>query len=653
MKKMLLLASLVCAISASAAIPEDFTITPGQGATVSSLKEIKVVTEGHIETYVNRSITVNGESIGVTQKTTGTYDNNLTLTLAKEIVQSGEYTIVIPKNVFEYNCEFDYYEQEYLGTMNPEITWTITIDNPDHPIIPDVPDVTVKAEPENNATVDSLAKVTLIFDGATTATPSDNAALKGVVSSLGKDLDVAVTLLQDVNTANGLSVNISPAIKESGAYTLTIPAGMVEYNKGEANAATSAEIKLNYTVKAPLKAGDLFTAEDGRRYQVLSLDPATAALWFPSIGNEAPYENMTTCPLEATYEGKTYKVTEIGRLALSEIKTLKDFIIPEGITKVGEAAFWDSSVESVSVPASVTEIDNEAFQDCKSLKAFNIPNSVKRLGTGIFYGCAQLEELTLPEQLDSIPGDFCAGAAIKKIAIPESVTRIGEFAFSECASLAEVNIPAKCTTLERFCFAYCPELKAIEIPETVTNLGNGVFYSSGLTAAKLPDNLTVIPDGTFQCSSIAEFTVGPNVETIEKEAFYWCFSLTKITFGEKVANFGADVFKGDKALTSVECLGKVPAKGVSFEQDVYDNAILIVPEGSLDAYKAAAGWKEFKNIKSNTPEGIEAVSGNDDTDVTIFNMQGQAIFSGNAADAPELRGAYIIRRNATSRKVLK
>lgn len=118
---MLLLASLVCAISASAAIPEDFTITPGQGATVSSLKEIKVVTEGHIETYVNRSITVNGESIGVTQKTTGTYDNNLTLTLAKEIVQSGEYTIVIPKNVFEYNCEFDYYEQEYLGTWKRRV----------------------------------------------------------------------------------------------------------------------------------------------------------------------------------------------------------------------------------------------------------------------------------------------------------------------------------------------------------------------------------------------------------------------------------------------------------------------------------------------------------------------------------------------------
>lgn len=636
-----------------AAIPEDFTITPGQGATVTSLKEIKVVTEGHIETYVNRHISVNGEDIAVTQKTTGTYDNNLTLTLAKEFVQSGEYTIVIPKNVFEYNCEYDYYEDDYIGTKNPEITWTITIDNPDHPIIPDVPEVTVKADPENNATVDSLAKILLTFDGATTATPSDNAALKGVVSSLGKDLDVNVTLLQDVNTANALSVNISPALKESGAYTLTLPAGIVEYNKGEANAAQSTEIKLNYTVKAPLKAGDIFTADDARRYQVLSLDPATAALWFPAVGNEAPYENMTTCPLEAVYEGKTFKVTEIGRLALSEIKTLKEFAIPEGITKVGVGAFWDSSVESVSVPASVTEIDDEAFQDCKSLKAFNIPNTVKRLGTSVFYACVQLEELTLPEQLDSIPGDFCAGAAIKKIAIPESVTRIGEFAFSECANLSEVNIPAKCTTLERFCFAYCPELKAIDIPETVTTLGHGVFYSTGLTNAKLPDNLTVIPDGTFQCSSLTEFTVGPNVETIEQEAFYWCFDLAKITFGEKVASFGKDVFKGDKALAMVECLGKVPAKGVSFEQDVYDNATLIVPDGAIDAYKAADGWKEFKNIKSNSTEGIETIGVNEDSNVTIFNMQGQSIFSGNAADAPTLNGAYIIRHNASTRKVLK
>ena len=36
--------------------------------------------------------------------------------------------------------------------------------------------------------------------------------------------------------------------------------------------------------------------------------------------------------------------------------------------------------------------------------------------------------------------------------------------------------------------------------------------------------------------------------------------------------------------------------------------MLYVPQGSLDAYKAASGWKEFKNIVEFDPTGIEDVT---------------------------------------------
>lgn len=41
----------------------------------------------------------------------------------------------------------------------------------------------------------------------------------------------------------------------------------------------------------------------------------------------------------------------------------------------------------------------------------------------------------------------------------------------------------------------------------------------------------------------------------------------------------------------------------AFTRDVYDNALLVVPRGSLEAYKSAAGWKEFLNVAQDRDKG--------------------------------------------------
>lgn len=49
-----------------------------------------------------------------------------------------------------------------------------------------------------------------------------------------------------------------------------------------------------------------------------------------------------------------------------------DYVIPEGVTSIGQAAFYEcTSLTSVVIPSSVTSIGNYAFQYCTNLKTIN------------------------------------------------------------------------------------------------------------------------------------------------------------------------------------------------------------------------------------------------------------------------------------------
>ena len=56
---------------------------------------------------------------------------------------------------------------------------------------------------------------------------------------------------------------------------------------------------------------------------------------------------------------------------------VKDVIIPEGITTIGENAFEGCvSLESITLPSTIKYIRRNAFADCKSLKQIVLPESI-------------------------------------------------------------------------------------------------------------------------------------------------------------------------------------------------------------------------------------------------------------------------------------
>lgn len=109
------------------------------------------------------------------------------------------------------------------------------------------------------------------------------------------------------------------------------------------------------------------------------------------------------------------------------------------VTTIGNAAFRDSSVTSVTIPASVTEIGSNAFAHCTSLKSITLPSSLSSISEALFSGCSQLTT----------------------IQIPDSVPSIQSCAFYHCRNLETIRIPVSVTLIETDAFAGCPSLMTV------------------------------------------------------------------------------------------------------------------------------------------------------------------------------------------------
>lgn len=94
-------------------------------------------------------------------------------------------------------------------------------------------------------------------------------------------------------------------------------------------------------------------------------------------------------------------------------------ILPEGITQVGDSAFYFNTViASVDLPNSITSIGNDAFYNCMRLSSLYIPNNVKSIGDNAFRFCSSL----------------------KSIVIGDSVMQIGDHAFENCLYLQKCYV---------------------------------------------------------------------------------------------------------------------------------------------------------------------------------------------------------------------
>ena len=177
-----------------------------------------------------------------------------------------------------------------------------------------------------------------------------------------------------------------------------------------------------------------------------------------------------------------------------------------------------------------------------------------------------------------------------------TIVGIGDYAFYRCWNMATVKVPTTVGYIGNHAFE-TTQIQSIELNDGITRIGTSAFGSCDqLTSIALGPLVTCIPSGAFYgCRSLTSITMH-NVDTIKSSAFAYVTKLETIELPATTKLIERAVFFQCFALKSVVCRAVTPPEffnnGLG-EDPFGDSPIqeIKVPAESVDAYKAADGWR--------------------------------------------------------------
>ena len=275
-----------------------------------------------------------------------------------------------------------------------------------------------------------------------------------------------------------------------------------------------------------------------------------------------------------TYALKTIKLPFIGRSAddtgsygrlqyifYGNVSSTIETIILTGANGTNRDVIPDyafsgiSGVKNYVLPENITTIGNSAFQSNTSLETFVIPNSVTTLGTYAFNYCSNLTYVKLSENLTTISNySFRSCYKLNNVTITSNITSIGEYAFDSCNSLTSIKFENGLLNIGRYAFYNCNALQAITLPSTLTTVDDYAFYRcSALLYVDLGNcsSLTTLGDYMFwDCSFLSSVKLSYGIKNIGQYAFSNCYALATIDVSS-VETFGRYSFYNCRGLTSL------------------------------------------------------------------------------------------------------
>jgi len=274
------------------------------------------------------------------------------------------------------------------------------------------------------------------------------------------------------------------------------------------------------------------------------------------------------------------------------------------IENVDNFAFrFCTSLQEVTLPASLKTIGRYAFYDCRSLSKLTVPSNVEHIGSYAFLGTNNIDiffdSALLPLYLDenwdySIKGYYTG--------VSDTFTK-GDF---ECAKLSSGDVSilrynGKETHID---------LTAIDFGGNVTVIGGGAFKDTTVKTIVLPNTVISIQAEAFAYTKLEKITIPAAVTFIGREAFAKS-DIAELVFasGSKISFIEQYAFTGTEKLNAVTLPASLTTMGTgAFSQSgitsvTFENGIAL----STIAQKAFA---ETKLVSVKLPDSVTLVDHN-------------------------------------------
>lgn len=287
----------------------------------------------------------------------------------------------------------------------------------------------------------------------------------------------------------------------------------------------------------------------------------------------------------------TGAITEIGVYAFGGCDRLSYVTLSDCVEKIGEQAFMDTHLFSVTLPESVRTVDTLAFTRCKYLKSVKVLGENVSFGSRVFEKCTALNDVDLNRVTTLSPDLFYKCTALHEFEIPDSVRTIGAGAFSG-SGLYSMVIPDSVYQIGERAFEGCGGLETLTIPDSVTLLGDHVWANCGLKSFTVPYAVKEITEDTFKgCYSLESVTLHNRITTIGANAFKMRKSLKSINLPSSVTTIGAYAFSGCTSLESVALPGSLTLLGGYAFEDCTALTSVVVPCLSPESAKQSTVFK--------------------------------------------------------------
>ena len=273
-----------------------------------------------------------------------------------------------------------------------------------------------------------------------------------------------------------------------------------------------------------------------------------------------------------------------------------------------------TSFDELQYFSGLTSIEDHAFRSCSELTSIVVPGNVKKIQQYGFGYCYKLTNLTLQEGLEEIGLlAFLECSALETIKLPKSLTTLGTQPFNACTKLRQFYLPENVSKISYLQFPNCSNLVSIVVDANnpyydSRNNCNAIIRTNDNTLVSacpttiVPDGIECLGDNCFQTVKVERVELPATV----KKSSHWGFYLCPM---KELVMHHTDPFQFN-------------AESMFRSADYYPaNCKLIVPVGSIDAYKAK-GWltKAEGGAFTEIVEDVSQYDVNSDGKVTIADV---------------------------------
>ncbi|NLX83608.1 MAG: leucine-rich repeat domain-containing protein, partial [Clostridiales bacterium] len=327
------------------------------------------------------------------------------------------------------------------------------------------------------------------------------------------------------------------------------------------------------------------------------------------------------------YHGQTAKVEipavingiplrAIDKNVFGHNKSIKEVVIPEGVTHIMDSAFYAcDELESVTLSSSIQSVDGFAFFLCQKLERIVLPANLVFIGSNAFSACDSLKDVTFLGDVPFLGKEvFEIGPEERVYTVPESAmadyeqllgSRVtaGErgqlsytepvFDFDSESGLitgyegysAKLTIPgtmngqkvtgikdraffahkwARVLTLEEgireigHSAFFAVPLAVVRLPGTLERIGEQAFLGSLIEEINFPNSLREIGKGAFQSAKFTEITLPEGMSSIEDSVFEACWNLEDVYLPSTLSKIGSRAFFGCSVLNYIVFEGDSP-----------------------------------------------------------------------------------------------